>query len=114
MVVYENAHTIIHFIGDGILHAAQWKLFGQNNVGVKVDSSQLEKNLNKSSSRSIIHIIIIIVFSPFYNNPYPQIVSAIFMAMNCFPFLSTLVLFSVIFIVVHFGFEVNFVFWVIF
>ena len=45
MVVYENAHTIIHFIGDGILHAAQWKLFGQNNVGVKVDSSLLEKNL---------------------------------------------------------------------
>ena len=61
MVVYENAHTIIHFIGDGILHAAQWKLFGQNNVGVKVDSSLLEKNLNKSSSRSIIRIIIIIV-----------------------------------------------------
>ena len=38
--------TVIHFISNGILHLAYWKLFGENYIRVKVDPALMEQNLN--------------------------------------------------------------------
>ena len=34
--------TVIHFISNGILHLAYWKLFGENYIRVKVDPALME------------------------------------------------------------------------